>query len=243
MSSLGRSAEKLARLHYLQLQPRQGLQLLQLEGEVLGIFSTFLSVSVRTLLLQLAMDPVTVLVLPARSQTPFRSLASSVPELIYPKREEGDTPAGYSGEARRSGSSKFNGHHTCARVEMSSQRHALRKYMRGFSYFGESIDMAIRKMLMEVELPKETQQIDRLLGGFADRYYECNPGIFASTRRNHVCRLLDPTPPFGHPQQEQQEKDDQARLFQEYSARLRAGVVRHFGLFLRQYLLHAFHPF
>lgn len=53
--------------------------------------------------------------------------------------------------------------------------------MRGFSYFGDSIDMAIRKMLMEVELPKETQQIDRLLNGFADRYYECNPGIFAST--------------------------------------------------------------
>lgn len=57
----------------------------------------------------------------------------------------------------------------------------LRKYMRGFAYFGDSIDMAIRKMLMEVELPKETQQIDRLLAGFADRYYECNPGIFAST--------------------------------------------------------------
>ena len=53
--------------------------------------------------------------------------------------------------------------------------------MRGFSYFGESIDMSIRKMLMEVELPKETQQIDRLLAGFADRYYECNPGILAST--------------------------------------------------------------
>jgi Sec7-like guanine-nucleotide exchange factor len=56
----------------------------------------------------------------------------------------------------------------------------LRKYMRGFSYFVDSIDMAIRKMLMEVELPKETQQIDRLLQGFADRYCECNPGIFVS---------------------------------------------------------------
>ena len=52
--------------------------------------------------------------------------------------------------------------------------------MRGFSYFVDSVDMAIRKMLMEVELPKETQQIDRLLQGFADRYCECNPGIFVS---------------------------------------------------------------
>jgi len=50
--------------------------------------------------------------------------------------------------------------------------------MRGFSYFGESIDISIRKMLMEVILPKETQQIDRLLASFADRYHECNPGIF-----------------------------------------------------------------
>lgn len=59
-------------------------------------------------------------------------------------------------------------------------RTCLRKYMRGFSYFGDSLDMAVRKMLMAVELPKETQQIDRLLVSFADRYYECNPGIFAS---------------------------------------------------------------
>jgi hypothetical protein len=58
---------------------------------------------------------------------------------------------------------------------------ALRKYMRGFSFFGDPIDMAIRKLLMEVELPKETQQIDRFIQSFADRYHECNPGIFAST--------------------------------------------------------------
>jgi Sec7-like guanine-nucleotide exchange factor len=57
---------------------------------------------------------------------------------------------------------------------------ALRKYMRQFAFFGDPIDMAIRKLLMEVELPKETQQIDRFLQSFADRYHECNPGIFAS---------------------------------------------------------------
>ena len=58
---------------------------------------------------------------------------------------------------------------------------ALRKYMTDFSFFGDPIDMAIRKLLMEINLPKETQQIDRVLQGFADRYQECNPGIFAST--------------------------------------------------------------
>jgi hypothetical protein len=52
--------------------------------------------------------------------------------------------------------------------------------MRGFGFFGDPMDMAIRKLLMEVELPKETQQIDRCLQSFANRYHECNPGIYAS---------------------------------------------------------------
>lgn len=56
----------------------------------------------------------------------------------------------------------------------------LRSYMRSFSFFGEPMDMAIRKLLMEAELPKETQQIDRCLQAFANRYHECNPGIYAS---------------------------------------------------------------
>lgn len=56
----------------------------------------------------------------------------------------------------------------------------LRSYMRGFSFFGDPMDMAIRKLLMEAELPKETQQIDRCLQAFANRYHECNPGIYSS---------------------------------------------------------------
>ncbi|KOS17329.1 Protein transport protein sec73 [Escovopsis weberi] len=57
---------------------------------------------------------------------------------------------------------------------------ALRSCMRTFSFFGDPMDMAIRKLLMEAELPKETQQIDRFLQAFANRYHECNPGIYAS---------------------------------------------------------------
>ncbi|KAF5018045.1 hypothetical protein F66182_9995 [Fusarium sp. NRRL 66182] len=56
----------------------------------------------------------------------------------------------------------------------------LRSYMRSFSFFGDPMDMAIRKLLMEAELPKETQQIDRCLQAFANRYHECNPGIYSS---------------------------------------------------------------
>lgn len=57
---------------------------------------------------------------------------------------------------------------------------ALRSYMRTFSFFGDPMDMSIRKLLMEAELPKETQQIDRCLQAFANRYHECNPGIYSS---------------------------------------------------------------
>lgn len=56
----------------------------------------------------------------------------------------------------------------------------LRSYMRKFSFFGDPMDMALRKLLMEAELPRETQQIDRFLQAFANRYHECNPGIFSS---------------------------------------------------------------
>ena len=102
------------------------------------------------------------------------------PHLVYPPREESDTPAEYLAKLEEVVPRGSIATILCKTGDEFSKT-CLRKYMRGFSYFGESIDMSIRKMLMEVELPKETQQIDRLLAGFSDRYYECNPGIFAST--------------------------------------------------------------
>ena len=102
------------------------------------------------------------------------------PEMVYPRRAEEDTPASYLEKLEAAVPRGSMATILCKTGEEFSKT-CLRKYMRGFSYFGESLDMSIRKMLMEVELPKETQQIDRLLAGFADRYYECNPGIFAST--------------------------------------------------------------
>ena len=59
----------------------------------------------------------------------------------------------------------------------------LRSYMRSFAFFEDPMDMAIRKLLMEVELPKETQQIDRVLQSFANRYHECNPGVYTSAEQ------------------------------------------------------------
>ena len=99
---------------------------------------------------------------------------------VYPERAEGDTPATYLAKLEEAVNRGVIAALLCKGFDDFSKT-CLRKYMRGFAYFGDSIDMAVRKMLMEVELPKETQQIDRLLQGFADRYCECNPGIFAST--------------------------------------------------------------
>lgn len=100
--------------------------------------------------------------------------------FVVPEREEGDTPAKYLVRLEEAVSrgvvaiilSKASDDFSLA---------VLRSYMRGFSFFGDPMDMAIRKLLMEVELPKETQQIDRVLQGFANRYHECNPGIYVSS--------------------------------------------------------------
>ncbi|KAJ5669026.1 hypothetical protein N7462_010096 [Penicillium macrosclerotiorum] len=98
----------------------------------------------------------------------------------YPEREDGDTPASYLDKLEETLPRGIIGG-VLAQSDDDFFKISLRKYMRSFSYFGDPIDMSIRKLLMEVELPKETQQIDRFLQAFADRYHECNPGIFAST--------------------------------------------------------------
>ncbi|KAG0640033.1 hypothetical protein HOY80DRAFT_885364 [Tuber brumale] len=54
----------------------------------------------------------------------------------------------------------------------------LKAYMATFDFSSVPMDMALRKLLMEVELPSETQQIDRVLQTFADRYHDCNPFIY-----------------------------------------------------------------
>jgi Sec7 domain len=101
-------------------------------------------------------------------------------QAVYPERAEGDTPGTYLAKLEEAVNRGVIAAILCKGFDEFSKT-CFRKYMRGFSYFGDSIDMAVRKMLMQVELPKETQQIDRLLQGFADRYCECNPGIFVTT--------------------------------------------------------------
>jgi Sec7-like guanine-nucleotide exchange factor len=57
---------------------------------------------------------------------------------------------------------------------------ALKTFIGRFQFHGDPLDIAIRKLLMEVGLPRETQQIDRVIEAFAYRYSECNPKLLGS---------------------------------------------------------------
>ncbi|GBB91366.1 hypothetical protein RclHR1_01860020 [Rhizophagus clarus] len=62
----------------------------------------------------------------------------------------------------------------------------LRTYMETFEFSNDPIDIALRKFLMDCHLPKETQQIDRVMEAFAKRYHDCNPGLFPSPDTTYV---------------------------------------------------------
>ncbi|KAL1606522.1 hypothetical protein SLS60_003927 [Paraconiothyrium brasiliense] len=106
------------------------------------------------------------------------SLNISREALVMPEREEGETPGHYLERMEENNIGKSAIAAYLTKTEDPFLLAVLRSYMRKFAFFGDPIDMAIRKLLMQVELPKETQQIDRVLQGFSDRYHECNPGIY-----------------------------------------------------------------
>ncbi|CAO1636652.1 unnamed protein product [Parajaminaea phylloscopi] len=63
---------------------------------------------------------------------------------------------------------------------------ALHCHMQKFLFADNPLDIALRKMLMDLRLPKETQQIDRVMEAFAKRYNECNEGLFASEDQPYI---------------------------------------------------------
>ncbi|KAI0115454.1 hypothetical protein GGR51DRAFT_503073 [Nemania sp. FL0031] len=116
---------------------------------------------------------------PGSGTSKNNSLQLTREAVALPERRDDETPAKYL--------ARIEGMLTRGAIASSLSKHAdpffaavLRSYMRSFSFFEEPMDMAIRKLLMEAELPKETQQIDRCLQAFANRYHECNPGIYAT---------------------------------------------------------------
>ncbi|KAL6299012.1 hypothetical protein BKA93DRAFT_743112 [Sparassis latifolia] len=63
---------------------------------------------------------------------------------------------------------------------------ALRAYIDQFEFAGDPLDVALRKLLMDVGLPRETQQIDRVIEAFAARYVRCNPNLFTSDDHPYI---------------------------------------------------------
>jgi hypothetical protein len=113
------------------------------------------------------------------SNSKTNSMQLSREPVVIPERHQEDTPAKYLLRLEEAVSRGVVASVLSKGSDQFSQQ-VLRSYMRGFGFFGDPMDMALRKLLMEVELPKETQHIDRCLQAFAHRYHECNPGIYAS---------------------------------------------------------------
>lgn len=116
---------------------------------------------------------------PASNRSKSHSFSLTREVLVVPQRQEGDTPAKYLLRLEEAVSRGVVAT-VLSKSDDEFSKNVLRSYMRGFGFFGYPLDMSIRKLLMEVELPKETQQIDRVLQSFANRYHECNPGVYAS---------------------------------------------------------------
>ena len=105
--------------------------------------------------------------------------------LVVPEREEGDTPGRYLERLEAAvARSRIAG--ILSKSADPFAQAVLRSYTRRFPFFGEPIDMSLRKFLLEAELPKETQQVDRVIQAFADRYHECNPGIFVAPDQAYI---------------------------------------------------------
>ncbi|KAJ2717165.1 hypothetical protein H4R19_000109 [Coemansia spiralis] len=82
------------------------------------------------------------------------------------RRVEARTPAAELGAALSKGN--------------QAHRELLAAYMERFDFGEQPIDFALRQLFQELRLPSESQQIDRIITGFAECYHERNPGLFHS---------------------------------------------------------------
>jgi hypothetical protein len=144
-------------------------------GDIFGL-SNRLRHNSEPMAARLASGPAT----PASNTSKNNSMQlSREPTVVIPERHEDDTPAKYLVRLEEAVSRSVVASILSKGSDTFSQQ-VLRSYLRSFMFFGDPMDMAIRRLLMTVELPKETQHIDRFLQSFANRYHECNPGIFTN---------------------------------------------------------------
>ncbi|ESK98359.1 sec7 domain protein [Moniliophthora roreri MCA 2997] len=63
---------------------------------------------------------------------------------------------------------------------------ALKSYISQFDFSEDPLDVALRRLLMDVGLPRETQQIDRVMEAFASRYYQSHISLFTSEDHPYI---------------------------------------------------------
>ncbi|XP_034280821.1 PH and SEC7 domain-containing protein 1 [Pantherophis guttatus] len=66
------------------------------------------------------------------------------------------------------------------------------EYLKFFEFTGMTLDQALRSFLKELALMGETQERERILAHFSQRYYECNPKTIPSEDGAHTlaCALM-----------------------------------------------------
>ncbi|KAG8902266.1 hypothetical protein FRB99_004685, partial [Tulasnella sp. 403] len=102
-----------------------------------------------------------------------------------PRMAEGETPDGYLKRLIET-VSKAELATILASSNDSFHSSALRVLLSRFDFTSDPLDVALRKLLMDLSLPKETQQIDRVMEAFAKQYEECNPGLFISDDHPYI---------------------------------------------------------
>ncbi|KAF8649855.1 hypothetical protein AX16_005618 [Volvariella volvacea WC 439] len=119
--------------------------------------------------------------------TPSSSTRPSMERLVsLPKPlEQGDSPTLYLNRLM-SAVSKAEIAGVLASSSDPFHVQALQTYLDRFDFVQDPLDIALRKLLMHVGLPKETQQIDRVIEAFATRYSKCNPGLFTSDDHPYI---------------------------------------------------------
>lgn len=63
---------------------------------------------------------------------------------------------------------------------------ALKAHIAEFDFADDPIDIALRKLLLGLHLPRETQQIDRVMEAFAEQYNACNPALFSTPDQPYI---------------------------------------------------------
>jgi hypothetical protein len=122
---------------------------------------------------------------PSPSPRPSASPSHESRDLL-PERIDDESPEVYLVRLKETTELGSSTAATLSKSDDAFHREVLQRYSDTFDFTDDPLDMALRKFLMYVRLPKETQQIDRVLESFAMTYNTNNPGIYLSCENAYI---------------------------------------------------------